>query len=79
MVNEPSDPLQLLAERVTELEALFTHLSRTLQELDGVVVEQQKQIAALERKLAAFGTELGIVRGAMTPELKPEDEKPPHY
>ena len=68
-----------LRSRIDELETLFTHLQRTLGDLDQVVLAQQKQIESLERTIAALGTELGALAGSPSEERKPEDEKPPHY
>lgn len=74
-----SDADQSLAARITELESLLTHLQRTIHDLDQVVIEQQRQITALDRKFNLVHAELGVVRSGLAPELKPEDEKPPHY
>lgn len=62
-----------------ELETLYTHLQRTVGELDGVVLDQQRQIDALERKVAALKLELSTLASSVVEERKPEDEKPPHY
>jgi len=75
----PHDDVQRLSARVAELEALFTHLQRTMGELDQVVLAQQRQIDLLERRLAALGSEVTTISGALADERKPEDEKPPHY
>ncbi len=79
-MNEPRvDDEKRLEARVVELETLFTHLQRTIGELDQVVLAQQKRIEALERTIATWREELGALAGAVTEERKPEDEKPPHY
>ncbi len=74
----PND-VERLAARVAELEGLFLHLQRTLGELDQVVLTQQRQIDQVERRLAALGSEVTTISGALADERKPEDEKPPHY
>ena len=56
----------------------IAHLERTVQELDGVVLDQQKRIESLERKLESLTGALHSLR-APEQERKPEDEKPPHY
>jgi hypothetical protein len=33
----------------------------------------------LERRLAALGSEVTTISGALADGRKPEDEKPPHY
>ena len=68
-----------LEARVVEMEVLFTHLQRTLGELDQVVLRQQKQIEALERTAKNLGESLGQLSAGPPEERKPEDEKPPHY
>jgi SlyX protein len=68
-----------LESRVVEMEVLFTHLQRTLGELDQVVLRQQKQIEALERTAKNLGESLGQLSAGPPEERKPEDEKPPHY
>lgn len=80
-MNSPhlQDDVQRLSARVAELEALFTHLQRTVGELDQVVLTQQRQIDQLERRLAALGSEVTTISGALADERTPEDEKPPHY
>jgi uncharacterized coiled-coil protein SlyX len=74
-----SDDRSRLAVRLAELEMLFTHLQRTVGELDQVVLAQQRQIDVLERRLAALGNAVTAISGILTDERKPEDEKPPHY
>lgn len=66
-------------QRLIDLEALFTHLQRTVQELDGVVVDQAKQIESLRREVKVMATELRLVRDASREPRRAEDEIPPHY
>ena len=42
------------AERITNLELLFTHLERQVAELNQVVLEQAAQIEILQRQLRAL-------------------------
>jgi uncharacterized coiled-coil protein SlyX len=79
MNDASADSTAALAARLTELETLFTHLQRTLAELDKVVFEQAKKIESLERQFVRITGDLGSLRGAVAERLKPEDEKPPHY
>ncbi len=44
------------AERLTNLELLFTHLERQVAELNQVVLQQAAQIAALQRQIRARQT-----------------------
>lgn len=79
MTESSTESTAALAARLTELETLFTHLQRTLTELDKVVFEQAKKIDALERRFVRISGDIGVLRGAVAERLKPEDEKPPHY
>ena len=66
-------------ERLIHLEALFTHLQRTVQDLDQVVIEQSKQIDLLKRDIKVLVTEVRVVRDVSREPRRPEDEIPPHY
>jgi len=68
-----------LLARVVELETLFTHLQRTLGELDAVVLAQQKQIEAIEHRIGGLAADLGTLTDSIVEQRTPEDEKPPHY
>ena len=68
-----------LHERMVDLETLLMHVQRTLGDLDQVVLAQQKQIEALERKIGLLSSDLNSLSGSLPDERKPEDEKPPHY
>jgi len=50
---KPADrpPADALAERVTKLEELFTHLQRTVFELNQVLVEQGQRVDTLQARL----------------------------
>lgn len=65
-----------LTDRVTELEVLFTHLQRSVQDLDKVILDQQKQIDALRGQLARLMTSLDRLTEMA---LDVRDDPPPHY
>lgn len=65
-----------LFRRVTELEVLFMHLQRTVQDLDKVILDQQKQIDGLRGELSRIMTSLDQLT-EMAVETR--DERPPHY
>ena len=79
MSSKDSESVERISARLVDLEIRFTHLERTLAEMDQVVLAQSKQIESLSRSLAALGAELRSVSGSIVEERKPEDEKPPHY
>jgi uncharacterized coiled-coil protein SlyX len=72
-------PENRLHERLIELEMLFTHLQRTLADLDQVVLSQQKQIEALERTIGSLHGDFDRLASSTHTPRTPEEEKPPHY
>ncbi|HSQ67939.1 MAG TPA: SlyX family protein [Polyangiaceae bacterium] len=67
--------MAFVSARLTELELKYMRLERTVEELSGVVAEQQKTIDRLLAQLAATAArvrDLGDAAG-------PGDENPPHY
>lgn len=65
--------------RLTDLENRYTLLQRTVEDLDGVLVSQARQMESLERKLALLTTQLGALADRETEPRTLEDDKPPHY
>jgi uncharacterized coiled-coil protein SlyX len=76
---ERADSLQPALARIVELETLYTHLQRTLGELDQVVLAQQRQIETLSQRIASLAGDLNRLAGSEPEVRKPEDERPPHY
>jgi uncharacterized coiled-coil protein SlyX len=68
-----------LAERLTSLETLVTHLERTIHDLDEAIRARNKQIDQVERALAQLRLEVGVLREGPPEVRTPEEEKPPHY
>ncbi len=79
MEPEPAESLQPTLARIVELETLYTHLQRTLGELDQVVLAQQRQIETLSNRVASLAGDLDRLSGSEPEVRKPEDERPPHY
>jgi uncharacterized coiled-coil protein SlyX len=65
-----------LFRRVTELEVLFTHLQRTVQDLDKAILDQQKQIDAFRNELSRI---MGTLDQLAEMTVETRDERPPHY
>jgi uncharacterized coiled-coil protein SlyX len=76
--DNPSTPSDVPG-RVTELETLFTHLQRTLHELNAVVIEQDKRLAAMERRVKQLTEQLGTLEQRVVEPRELSEEKPPHY
>ena len=60
-------------QRLTELEIKFAHQEVLLEQLHGVICEQQKSLDLLEAKIAILLKRAGEDSG------KPPVERPPHY
>jgi uncharacterized coiled-coil protein SlyX len=79
-MNHPQeDPLTSLSARMTELEGLFTHLQRTVQDLDQAVLAQHRRLEILETRLLRLAAGLDALSGPSEPPRTLEDERPPHY
>jgi SlyX protein len=64
-------------ERLVELELRYTHLEALVEQLNGVIVEQQRDIAQLAhtiRELRASAPGESLREGGA-----PADDRPPHY
>jgi SlyX protein len=69
----PPPATAFLEARVVDLEIRFTHQDRLLEELNGVVVAQARQIALLEAAVEALRNRV------LAQEEAPANERPPHY
>ena len=77
MINE--NELTKLESRVTELESLFSHGQRLLEQLDEIVREQATRLAAQQRRMQQLHDQIERQTAAMTERRTLEDERPPHY
>lgn len=66
-------------KRLTDIETLFTHWQRVVQELDQVVLDQSRRIDQLEREVRLLTSDLRSMRDMNRETRRPEDEIPPHY
>lgn len=65
-------------ERLTELEVRLAFQEKTIQDLNEVVTDQQRQIDRLAQELEAVKSRLAALAPAMV--IPQEEEKPPpHY
>ncbi|MBV1881116.1 MAG: SlyX family protein [Pseudomonadales bacterium] len=65
-------------KRLDEIETKLAYQEHTIQELNDVVFQQQKQIDKLELICKRQHERLSDISDSI-PEGKPQDEKPPHY
>lgn len=68
-----------LTARVTALEELFTHLQRTVQELDQVVIGLQKRLDAVDFEFQRLADVVARRIDEPEPPFDPASERPPHY
>jgi uncharacterized coiled-coil protein SlyX len=79
-MTKPSDPgSNHAAQRLTMLEETITHFERTLQDLNDVVLAQQQQLTALERRVTRLVSDLNALADKTQEVRRLEDDKPPHY
>jgi len=65
-------------ERLTELEVRVAFQDKTIQDLNEVVIRQQREIDRLAKELEAMKFQLSELTPSMV--IPPEEEKPPpHY
>lgn len=64
------------SERITRLEASLAHLERLFDDLNAVVVEQDRRLARLEKRLDQMAQ---WFEGGELDRLRQLQEKPPHY
>ena len=79
MNHKTSDQGAGHSARLTDLETRYTHLQRTVEELNAVIVSQDQRLEALERKIVLLATQLGALAEREPEPRSLEDEKPPHY
>lgn len=77
--HEPDELVQQLILRITDLEMLFTHLQRTVQDLDEVIRSQHHRLDTLEQTIARLSLQVDGVSGGVEPGRSILDERPPHY
>ena len=65
-----------LNTRLEKAEAALAHLERNFDELNSVVIAQNKTITRLQRLLEVLGETL---RGQDLDRIQPHNQKPPHY
>lgn len=75
---EPNPREQLVA-RVTELEELFTHFERTIQDLNEVVLGVQQRLDTLENRLENLSKILKTRSKSSVEDPSTREERPPHY
>ena len=75
---EPNQP-ERLAARVTELEELFTHFERIVQDLNEVLLQVQNRLDTLESRLENLSKIVESRGESVAEDASIHDERPPHY
>ena len=80
MPGSSADAEGELARRLSEVESLLMFLQRTLDDLNAVILEQQRRLESQEAEIARLRAVFSNLADTV-PEAprRPEDEKPPHY
>lgn len=65
-----------MEKRIIELEKRMAYLERFIEELNEVVVDQQRQLDRCHKKIARLQPKTSP---SPIGEDRPHDEKPPHY
>ena len=68
----------MIEDRLVDIEIKLSYQEDTIQELNGVVCAQQKQIDQLESVCKVFAKRIKVLSEALEGEI-PLNEKPPHY
>jgi uncharacterized coiled-coil protein SlyX len=76
--NESQAALERLADRVTELELINTHLERTVEQLNAALLDQSRQVQSMQLQLNKLSAWVEAA-GSSSQPFKPEEEIPPHY
>ena len=80
MNNSTNEPARDLELRLSQVETLLTFLQRTVDDLNGVILEQQRRLESHDLEWARLrATYANLVDSAGEAPRRPEDEKPPHY
>lgn len=66
-------------QRLIELEIRFSHQDDFLQQLNQIVVEQQKTIERLEKEILDIKQHVNSAGSEVSPNRTLRDDKPPHY
>ena len=65
--------------RLEKLEVLYSEQEYTVQTLNTMVAQQEREIARLGQSLALLDEQLRSLRAGLGENLDSGDEKPPHY
>jgi len=68
---------ELINERVTDLEIKLSYHEQTIDELNQIVIRQQKEIQILNEYLKSLSNKVNLLKEEINDKM--EHELPPHY
>jgi len=66
-------------QRIVEIETRLTYQEQSLDELNGVLTEQQSRLARLERLAGRLESQLVGLAQQLQGDASRPDDRPPHY
>ena len=79
MTPKKPESIARLESRIIELEGLFTHQQKLIQDLNEVILDQQRRLERFELHAAHLAARTEAMLASVEMPSRPEDEKPPHY
>ena len=80
MTDSSADAQGELARRLSEVESLLMFVQRTMDDLNTVILAQQRRLEAQDGEIARLRAMLtNFADSIVEAPRNPEDEKPPHY
>ena len=79
MTPSDSDPIQRIDTRLNELEELFSHLERTVGDLDDGVRDCHERLNKLAVQFDHMSVGQKTLRDSIQENRTLEDDRPPHY
>ena len=74
--NLPDGDLQSRLER---LEVLYTEQDNTIQALNDIISQQDREMTRLMQQIEQLHQQLSSLRSAVSGDIDPTHEPPPHY
>ncbi len=68
-----------LEAKIAKLEIMFSEQEYTIQSLNDMIAQQDKEISQLNINLDQVRVQLRALKSELSVEIDPEIDKPPHY
>ena len=70
---------QTLESRLEKLEVLYAEQDHTVQALNDVVSNQEREITQLKQSLKQLEQQISAIKSDLGGDIDPANETPPHY